>query len=271
MLLPYWPEPYLPIYREGRFGNWKCSRTPMLKNVPGYFIPVTEQPPGWMIKKDNTIWMSLTRMEIESQMMHIAAAKGHTVVAGLGMGFFLFNVIRKPEVTKVTLLESDPEVIQLLDRISDWSKWPGYEKIEIVMGDACEFKPFDPVDFMFVDIWARLGADEALPLTQIIQKNVQAASVGFWGQEHDFVDWCRDNDIKTNRISRLAYRAFAKATNLPLIEQDSRVYPRLALLAVTLQCAANDPDIKSKRLLQRIVTMLIIEDDPLTKALQGVR
>jgi hypothetical protein len=268
MLLPYWPEPSIPIYKEGKFGSWKSIRTPILRNVPGYFTPIPQQPRGWMFKKDGVIWMSLTRMEVESQMMHIAAAKGHVVVGGLGMGFALFNIIRKPEVTKVTLLEVDPEIIQLMDRVTYWNRWPGYEKVEIVMGDARDFKPHDPVDYMFLDIWPKLAANDALKDTQTIQKNVRAASLGWWGQEFDLISYCQSRNINSFRVNRGAYQDFARDTNLPVTDQHSLIYPRLALLAVTLQTAANEKNPKFQTVFKHAVSMLLLEGDPIDRMLR---
>jgi hypothetical protein len=268
MLSPYWPEPYVPHYRAGRFGSWEARQTPLLKNVPGYFTPTPQQPRGWKFKKDDVVWMSLTRMEVESQMMHIAAAKGHVVIGGLGMGFALFNIARKPEVTKITLLEVDPEVIQLVDKVTNWTKWQGYDKIELVVGDARDFKPHEPVDYMFLDIWPHLGDSRALEDVKTIQKNVQAASLGWWAQEFALVDWSIEHKIKSDNINRAAYRSFARDTNLPLTDQDSLIYPRLAILAVTLQTATYSKDKEMKKDLTKIVYNMLAEGDPIDRIFQ---
>jgi hypothetical protein len=267
MLQPYWPEPLMPNYRSGRIGPWSCQPTPALTNVPGYFIPVRQQSPGWMFKKGRTVWMSLTRIEVESQMMHIAAARGHTVIGGMGMGFVLFNMAMKPEVTKITLLEIDPQVIELVYKVADLVRWPGYEKIEIVIGDAAEFKPHEPVDFLYMDTWSGLGSSKALPTTQQVQKNVQAASVGYWGQEFDLVAYCQDHGTPATKIGRAAYRRFAEAAELPLIEQDSLIYPRLATLAVVLQTAANTKDIPAKLILQKVAFVMFNEQTEIDAAI----
>src|SRR5262249_37764379 len=128
--------PLLPSYRAGKYGDWTCEPTGEQGFSAGYFLPTTKQYPGWMFKKNGKIWMSLTRMETESHLPHIAAATGHTVVAGLGMGFYLYNILRKPDVTKVTVLEKDSRVVRLLDKVSNWRKWNGIEKLNLVMTDA---------------------------------------------------------------------------------------------------------------------------------------
>ena len=106
-----WPELEVPEYSEAsNGGGWKLEKkTPPM--IRGYFnglqIPKND---NWVLTKDNTFWMSLTPMETESQAPHAAAATGHTVIMGFGMGMLAYNVPKKPEVTKVTVIEIDPEV-----------------------------------------------------------------------------------------------------------------------------------------------------------------
>lgn len=112
-----WPDPALPTYRRTRLGEWAIASTPPLGPNYGYFRVNAGKPRGWVIQRSGkNIWMSLTAMEIESHMPHLAAAWGHTVIAGLGMGFALYNIMQRPEVTHVTVLECDPDLVGLLDR-----------------------------------------------------------------------------------------------------------------------------------------------------------
>jgi hypothetical protein len=198
----------------------------------GYFRLHETQEAGWMIKKRGTIWMSLAAMERESHMPHIAAAKGHVVVAGLGMGFVTYNLSRKPEVTKVTVVERAAAVVALMDRISNWRSWP---KIELVVGDALTWQPSEPVDFLYADIWPQLGEEKALGLTRTIQANVGAARVGSWGQEIDFLDWCRTTGVPAPDVSDQHYRSFVADSGLPLIGAEWPGYARLAAAAAVMQ------------------------------------
>ncbi|MDE1941372.1 MAG: hypothetical protein KGI66_04595 [Patescibacteria group bacterium] len=178
--------------------------------------------------------MSLTAMEIESHMPHLAAARGHTVVAGLGMGFALFNVLQNPKVTKVTLIEKDPDIISLMNVASDWQEWPNLDKLSIVGGDALEWRAEEHVDFLYADIWPLLGQANALSDTQRMQANIQADLIGYWGQELDFVEFDRARCF----ANLPTYRLFARKSGLPLIEQDSPRYPKLCWAAASLQVAA---------------------------------
>lgn len=255
-MLP-WPLPKIPAYRAGSVGKWRCRPTPKMDHLTtGYFLAHKVQAPGWMFTRSGTIWMSLTKMEIESQMHHIAAAHGHTVIAGLGMGFVLFNILAKPEVTKVTLLEIDPEVVALMDRVTDWRKWPGVEKLTIVMGDATEWETGQAVDFLYADIWEHLGWSQAVPTTRAIQYNTGAKLVGWWGQEFDFIDWGRVHHIRPSDLTRTHYRMFARDVMMPMIEQDSPRYPKWAAAAVVIQMAGREQG-PNKAMLQLLAAQLI--------------
>jgi len=233
-----WPEAKLPSYRTGSVGPWSIERTPAVNNAAGYFLIAKKQPPGWVIKHNGkSIWMSLTKMEVESHLPHLAAAKGHVVIAGLGMGFALYNIQANPNVTKITLIEKNPDIPKLLDMSTNWKDWPGGEKTTIVLHDALTYKSTEKVDFLYADIWPHLGDWNALYNTQIMQKNIQAKQVGYWGQEWDYVSYCQHNKADPCTIS---YRKFCRESSLPLIEQNNTAYPHLSFAAVILQIATSD-------------------------------
>lgn len=261
-----WPEPELPEYRAGSVGPWSIGRTPAMKMTAGYFLPAVNQPRGWVIKYEGkNVWMSLTRMEIESHMPHLAAAHGHTVVMGLGMGFALYNIAKNPRVTKVTLVEKSLDIVRLLDKTTKWRQWPGSEKVELVIADALGYVPDSPVDFLYADIWPLAGDKKALNQTQHMQKNIRAKLVGYWTQEYDYVH------ALTRGFGRdlYGYRRFAKEVNLPLIEQDNERYPNLAVAAVTLQIAAGEKDEEKRGQLFRVYGYLVtrVPRDPINRVL----
>lgn len=246
-----WCNAKIPKYQKGVFKTWSLERTPAINRpTPGYFLIHPNVPRGWVIKKNGkSIWMSITPMEIESHLSHINAAYGHTIIAGLGMGFALYNIAAKPEVTKITVLEKDPEIIKLLNRSADWENWLGVkEKVSLVIGDALTYKPEHQIDFLYADIWPKLGDYNALTDTIKMQNNINASLVGYWGQEWDFVSFCQKNNEFPNSVS---YRRFAQKNNLPLIEQHNNMYPALCFAAVTLQIASGDKTSTRNRLFEK--------------------
>jgi len=236
------------MYQKTHVADWRCTPTPKVNQpIFGYFRPYNYLPAGWMFEQRLggkwLKWMSLTPMELESHMPHIKAAHGTVVVAGLGMGFYLYNIIRKPEVTRVVVLEKDKAVMNLWRHAINSDQWHGFRKVEFVMGDALDYKPDFPVDFLFADIWPYLGAMEALDITRKLQSNIKATEVGFWGQEFDFVTWVMAQKLPgpvDNHCTQANYLAFCNEVGLPLVERQSKRYPKLAYVAVTLQTSINE-------------------------------
>jgi ribosomal protein S18 acetylase RimI-like enzyme len=214
-----WPVLRVPIYRPASLGNWSLKKVEQVVQF-GYFQ-------GWQGQGDidalfyaEQTWMSNARDEVDSQTPHVAAAFGHTVLMGAGMGIALFNLLSKPDVTRVTLIERDPVVIELLGRSTDFESWAGIEKLHIEIADALAYVPGLSVDHLYADIWVTPGELQSIPDMQRIQMNVRASQVGWWGQELLFLDWLNG---ETPTLEN--YRAWANELDLPLIEQDNPAYP----------------------------------------------
>jgi hypothetical protein len=157
---------------------------------------------------------------VDSQTPHVASAFGHVVVMGAGMGIALYNLLTKPDVTRVTLVERDPLVIDLLRGSVELDRWRGLEKLRVEIHDALDYLPDAPVHHLYADIWAAPGEPRSIPDMQIMQANVRAKQVGWWGQELLFLDWLRG---ETPTLEN--YRLWADELNLPLIEQHNPAYP----------------------------------------------
>jgi hypothetical protein len=145
------------------------------------------------------------------------------VVLGAGMGVVLYNMLVKPEVTHITLVEREAQVIELLQQITDFEAWPGSSKLTIKIVDAFDFRPAAPVDYLYGDIWADPGARQALTDMQHIQNNVRAKTVSWWTQEAFFLAWLAQKG-SAEAPTLAHYQAWATEIKLPLIEQDNPGY-----------------------------------------------
>ena len=222
MVLP-WPELKIPTYHPLSLESWSLRKYPGLPQL-GYFTNRQGTGEVFALLRDQESWMSTAWDEIESQAPHVAAAQGHVVIMGAGMGVVLYNILQKTDVERVTLVERDPVVLDLLRQVTDLDSWPGIEKLTSEIVDAFDYRPRRPVDFLYVDIWALPGDVEALPHTRQIQQQVQAASVGWWTQEIEFLFWLESNQYGICPTIEL-YCQWAKEIGLPLIEQHSASYP----------------------------------------------
>ena len=214
-----WPGLRVPIYRPATLGYWSLKKVKQIAQF-GYFQDWQGQGDIDALYYAEQTWMSNARDEVDSQTPHVAAAFDHTVLMGAGMGIALFNLLSKPDVTCVTLVERDPLVIELLRQSTDFEAWPGIDKLCIEIIDALDYLPNVQVDHLYADIWATPGEPRSIADMQRIQANVRASLVGWWGQELLFLDWLA-GEVPTLEN----YRAWADEIGLPLIEQDNPAYP----------------------------------------------
>lgn len=126
-------------------------------------------------------WMSDTPMEIESHRPAIKEAKGHVLVAGLGMGYVAYEMAKKKSVKKITVVEYDPEIIELI--------YPRMEahfqgKVEVVCKNIFTYQPNTKFDSIWFDIW-RTGKEFAEYRPALIDKyhkHCDPDRMRFWDQ-----------------------------------------------------------------------------------------
>ena len=236
-LLEYKKPPYqplcVPLYHPWQYGQWKLE--PIKSSLGrGYFTPFQPIIKNYCLRKGKTVWMSSTPMELESLSHHALAAKGHTVIMGLGMGLLLYNVLLNSKVKKVTVIDNDPDIVELFFQITDPTSWTGWNKVSIIQSDAYSWIPSDSVDYLSVDIWSVLGEDKSLRSDgQKIQHNVKAKQVALWGQELDFITFLSEQDYRLP-CTLSQYHEYIEAIGIPLIEADNPRYPEYCLQAAQI-------------------------------------
>jgi hypothetical protein len=153
-----------------------------------------------MLVKGSRTWMSLTPMEIYTLREAIRIARGHVLIAGLGMGWLTRRILESPKVTKVTQIEMEPMVI---DFFGTPLKEMFGDKLEIIQGDVYEFlkTPHSYNSYIF-DIWDSLGAAEDDEEFQELKETVNAWGWGdgdrYYDDEPEYADQAEDgfeNDI----------------------------------------------------------------------------
>jgi hypothetical protein len=217
-----WSELQVPVYRPVTCKPWtlkKCEQLPQL----GYFQDRQGVGDVYALFQDGLSWMTTAWDEIESQAPHIEAAQGHVVVMGCGMGVAVFNILMKPEVRRVTLVERDPVVVEILRESVNLGEWMGIEKLHIEIIDAFDYQPSTPVDHLYIDIWAKPGEPNALSDTQRIQGRVGAATAGWWSQEIHFLQWLEQKGYGTSPCLS-QYREWGREIGLPLIGTGDPAY-----------------------------------------------
>lgn len=226
---------HMPLYKDGSIGKWKLTRTGFcldrgyhsgLWGVSG--MPVLMRDAGNDGRSWET-WMSLSPHEIESQELGCRYAVGHTVVMGLGMGWVAVNMALNPAVTLVTVVERDPEVIELFAQSGalDGLSAEIADKIRIVRADALEWKPDKPVDFLYADIWLHLEEPQTLGDVHRMQANVQAGQIYFWGQELIIHAMAGEGACTGTPWAEAVRRCVAEKITLPLLMPEAFDYPEM--------------------------------------------
>jgi hypothetical protein len=150
---------------------------------------------------------------------------------GLGMGWVAINMSLNPAVQKVTLIERDPEVIDLFGRSGALDGLPAEvtDKLHIVQSDALEWRPDEPVDFLYADIWQRLEEPRTLDDVRRMQANMEAGLVYFWGQELAIHALAQKNAVaREGREWREAVcRCISETIALPLLFPEDFDYPAM--------------------------------------------
>jgi len=130
---------------------------------------------------NGTLWMSLTRMEVQSSWVAIQLARGRVVTAGLGLGYAPLRMAEKSSVTEVVVYEENPQVIEM------WGALHGAraeaKKVKVVQGDVRELLVDQEFDFCFMDIYSDLLPNQTVTDTYQFTQTNEFGHYMFWGQE----------------------------------------------------------------------------------------
>lgn len=222
---------FMPTYQPREGANWFLSVSPLNLGVGYWSNGVLMQNMAVLARKEaggrSDTWMSLSAREIESQELGCRAAVGDTVVMGLGMGWAAANTALRPEVTRVTVVEQDPEIIGLIDELGIFAQLPPEiaAKISVVQGDALTYTPATPADTLLADIWMPLNGPDRVAQVQRMTANTGAKRVYFWGQEMDIARHARALGLDPLDAAGLA--RIVDEFALPLIGPEMPAYPAL--------------------------------------------
>lgn len=105
------------------------------------------------LSHNNNIWMLITPHEINTMKDAINNASGDVVTFGLGLGYFAYMCSIKENVSKVTIVEKDENIIKLFNK-HILPQFEHKEKINIICDDAINYcnKHFTH-NYAFVDLW----------------------------------------------------------------------------------------------------------------------
>ena len=127
--------------------------------------------------KNGVIWMSDTPMERRTNTQFINKATGSVLIAGLGIGMLLpplFAKIETGEVADITVIELEPDVIELVGTQFD------HPKLKIINADINEFDFGSGYDTIYLDIWPDINEDNLASMDALIEKSLPFVNTGGW-------------------------------------------------------------------------------------------
>lgn len=228
-LAPFGSPPFFPCYRPLSSGEWEL-RISDLNFVPGYWSGSWMMADVAALVRQGGAWMSMTPFEVESQIVGIHLAKGDVLIFGLGMGWAASACAFKPEVRSVTVVEMDPDVLALHRELDLFAQLPepARAKVRLIEGDARTYVPDGAIDLLMPDIWLPLVGEDRLEEVRLMQANVGAARIYFWGQEMEIA---RHAAARGRELDARGLKATIGETGLPLIGGEIEDYCGMAAAA----------------------------------------
>lgn len=136
------------------------------------------------------IVMSDSWMEQETNIGMVRQAKGHVLIAGLGMGMIVLAMQELEEVESITVVEIDQEIIDFITPNLDL-----YDKVKIVCSDIHDFVPDRQYDTVYCDIWNDISGanfEEMEELTCALQADCKG-EVKHWRYTSTYEMYEEDN------------------------------------------------------------------------------
>lgn len=175
------PEAAKGLWRIERFKTDMPDFHSMLR---GRGVPAGEE--FMRLMRGNVLVMSDTPAEMRDHYYAVRMAKGSCLINGLGIGMVLKAVLKKPEVTDVTVIELSQDVLDMVA--------PHYadERVTFVCASAFDYQPPKCKQYGMVwhDIWDYICGDNLPEMHKLHRKYGRRA---VWQGS-----WCRD-ECERNR------------------------------------------------------------------------
>ena len=145
--------------------------------------------PYLIILNNNRVYMSITPHEINTMKASIKEAKGKVVVFGLGLGYYPYMIAQKEEVTDITVIENDKNVIDLFYHEIFPFFGNSRKKIRLIEGDAFNYAKREmgkqDFDYGFVDLWhdEEDGLEMYLKMQKINRSLKKPIELSYWIEE----------------------------------------------------------------------------------------
>jgi len=152
-------------------------RTTLLGQQPGKILKFGYETCWHKLSYDGGTWMTDLPIEQSQHDRELADFKGHVLVGGLGLGYAVTHLCRRPEINHVTVVEKSIEVVKLVE---PYLKVPR-GKLTVITEDLFNYlRDMRPMyggpayDYCFYDIWQSDGEhtlwEQVVPLRKLTQE-----------------------------------------------------------------------------------------------------
>lgn len=152
----------------------------------GYFDEDIVLP---VLVEGDRVWMSPTVSELNSMKPGIDKGRGHCLTLGLGLGMLPYLWLLKEEVTAVTVVEFNPDVIRLFDAYIR-PQFPQNKPLTIIQGNGVDYYNeafLSQFDYVYVDFWES-NEDGLMWYTKLMEQEVELPHVDFWIEDSILCD-----------------------------------------------------------------------------------
>jgi hypothetical protein len=186
-------------FENQRFGQFEVSHVSTEKyemicsmsekKIDGVIIPQIGIFDGSIefpqVKKNGKEWMCVEPYEIFTVEQPIKNASGKVLTLGCGLGYYAYMVSEKDNVDSVTIIERDPDVIELFTT-HILPQFPHKEKITILQADEVEYmKNLEDARFdcCFADTWG--GDNDVVSYVRLknICRKFTQTRMDYWNED----------------------------------------------------------------------------------------
>lgn len=148
------------------------------------------------LKVNGEIMMSDTGMERISNKQFIKKATGRVLIAGLGIGLIINNILRNDSITEIVVIEKHQDVIDLVSpKFND-------SRLKIICADIFEWEPSkgEKFDTIYFDVWPQITTDNLTEITILHDRFKHFKAKNGWMNS-----WMKEYLQKQNRKQKKYY------------------------------------------------------------------
>lgn len=160
----------------------------------------------YCLSVNNEEWMTyneFSHIQAFELFSHYYLAKGHCICTGLGFGIRENWLLQKKEVSKITIIEKNEELIDYHKYINS----PLIKECEIIIGDASNLKN-KKCDTLLLDHYEKENQTFIFNDVKKISENNEFDSMWFWPLEHIIVNALK-NALKNKQVYHHVYDCYS--------------------------------------------------------------